>query len=106
MSCDIGRRTMLLCLSRARVLFRWLFSWGCGVVFPTGLMLGCGQDRDGPLRGGGAQALIRSRPAGRKAEAGDGRRIVRRPAGAAAGYWARACPEFAGVSRWVGEGTG
>src|SRR5258708_11524505 len=97
---------MLLCLSRARVLFRWLFSWGSGVVFPTGLMLGCGQDRDGPLRGGGTQALIRSRPAGRKAEAGDGRRILRRPAGAAVEYSVRPSPVVGGVSRLSGRGAG
>ena len=41
-------------------------------------LLGCGQDRDGPLRGGG-QALMRSRPAG-LAVPGDGRQIDSRPA--------------------------
>ena len=32
-----------------RLTFRWPF-WGCGVGVPTGLLLVCGQDRDGPLQ--------------------------------------------------------
>ena len=48
----------------------------------TGVLLGCGQDRDGPLRVE-RQALIRSRPAG-SGGPGDGRRIVSRPARIAA----------------------
>src|SRR5580693_9846459 len=53
---------------------------GSGVVrvIRPGLLLGCGQDRDGPLEWS-VQALIRSRPAGLVVP-GDGRRIVSRPA--------------------------
>ena len=86
-------RSMLLCLSMARMTFRGdSISWVVAVVFWPGLWLGCGQDRDGPLRSGG-QALIRSRPAG-QGRAGDGRRIVSRPAGAAADSWVRPSPEY------------
>jgi hypothetical protein len=30
--------------------FRWPPFWGCGVGVRTGLLLVCGQDRDGPLQ--------------------------------------------------------
>src|SRR5271169_4737178 len=37
--------------------FRWPPFWGCGVGVPTGLLLVCGQDRDG-RPGDGARKLL------------------------------------------------
>ena len=51
----------------------------------------CGQDRDGPL-GWGGQALIRSHASG-SLLLGDGRRIVRRPAGSGSRISGQTVPE-------------
>jgi len=52
---------------------------------------GCGQDREGPLQGEG-KLLLGHAGSWQAGEAGDGRRIVRRPAGAAADLRVRPSP--------------
>src|SRR6266496_2112019 len=84
---------MLLCLSMARMTFRGAFPGVVAVVFWSGLLLGCGQDRDGPLRVEGKLLLGHAQQVS-QGGAGDGRRIVSRPAGAEADSWVRPSPEY------------
>jgi hypothetical protein len=65
---------------------RWTSSSCAGIPSPSSHQEDVLVINPQPLRG-----LTGSRPAG-QVEPGDGRRIVRRPAGAAAGYWARPSP--------------
>ena len=68
---------------------------GLGGIASTG-SAGCGQDREGPLRGGG-QALMRSRGQRARAGSGGGRRIVSRP------VWMRQPNSGSGRPRGLGR---
>jgi hypothetical protein len=78
----------------------WGFSgWWPGLGLP-----GCGQDRDGPLRGGG-QALMRSRAARHEGARGRGRPADRSKASRSGSRLSgQAVPGQAGVSRRRGGG--
>jgi hypothetical protein len=104
------RITMLLCLvnrfaDNNLCGFKWhcWSSSGCGNGIQC-VAAGCGQDRDGPLRVGG-QALMRSQFSAGKNGPGDGRQIVRRPAGRGSRLEGQAVPgatgcQSAAARRW------
>src|ERR1039457_6394751 len=94
-------RSMLLCLSMARMMFWFFFFRGSGNVALAGAA-GCGHDREGPLRGEGRPFFGHAGGGG----AGGGRQIVRRPApGCGSRLEGQAAPgvrqdQSAGPRRW------
>jgi hypothetical protein len=76
LSISKPRRTMLLCLSMARMMFSYSICGSSG----NGVLGCCVRTRQGGATPGGGQALIRSRGQRVMVWTGGGRQIVRRPA--------------------------